>query len=323
VLSSKGQAKVFPSTVYGSLRDNRIKTNPTGRVPTFGFGKVWGNYSSVRRMIGSPTTTESGMLMNIREAAGSTTMTQANGTTYNISRNGKWTSSVSDVDLTPLVEGFYANMTSPQIGDQLVISWSVKNVNYVLLEIYDGNSDIKLYAYEGMAPNASLPIQAPATVNQKLRFVLMLPNPAVPGTYDRTAWTELMVDVAPSQTTTITTYAAYQAFEHGYMIWRSDNDDVYVFGLGVTVYDSTAGLPDNPYATPPQGLIAPINAFGRAWANNDYLRTYLGWATGSEQGYQATITYRGRPETATEFTITVPGGNVLTLYNGGGAWHVR
>jgi hypothetical protein len=323
VLSDKGQAKSFSATVYSHLRDNRIKTSPTGRVPMFGFGKVWGNYASVRRMIGSPTASEGGVLMIVQEVGGNTSMTQTTGTTYNISSRGTWTSSIANVVLNPRVQSLSTNTSTPAVGDELVISWSVTDTNSALLEIYDGNSETNLYAYMGLAPSGSVSITVPPTANQKLRIVATAAN-KIPGAYDRKASAELMVNVvAATQTTTVTTYAAYQAFEHGFMVWRSDNDDVYVFGSGVTIYDTAAGLPDNIYTTPPDGLIAPINAFGRVWSNNDYLRTNLGWATGSEQGYQATVTYTGRVETMTEFTLSLPGGRVLTLYNGGGSWRVR
>jgi hypothetical protein len=100
-----------------------------------------------------------------------------------------------------------------------------------------------------------------------------------------------------------TVWAAWEPFERGYLLWRSDTDKVYVF-LMQSGSQRIAGEwwetpdymkwdgsdPDGVGLSPPPGLYEPIRGFGWLW------RTYLdgpdsqiGWATDEEKGFCATI----------------------------------
>lgn len=90
-------------------------------------------------------------------------------------------------------------------------------------------------------------------------------------------------------------HATLQRFERGMMIWQSDTGLIrvilnsgYAYNYPVGVYGS---LPDNSYFNPPTGRIRPINGFGRVWGNNNYIRSYLGWATSPEVGYTMTVNH--------------------------------
>jgi hypothetical protein len=131
-----------------------------------------------------------------------------------------------------------------------------------------------------------------------------------------TYWVYPMVVKVP-----ITTPAAYQAFENGYMIWRYDAGSINVFigkdgGQTYSFYRNRyyAALPDNPItAAPPAGLFKPINGFGKLWGNVASLRQQLGWAVGPEQSYMLTIS---RPEPAANAEhFTVPGGRSIRTYS--------
>src|SRR5687768_3100607 len=91
VLGGQSQVKTFPAGSYSSYLDNRITSSPTGRVPILGFGKVWGNFDSVRRMIGSPTTGEVGIATKISPDSRGTIFAHPNGETYLIGNNNQWT----------------------------------------------------------------------------------------------------------------------------------------------------------------------------------------------------------------------------------------
>jgi hypothetical protein len=95
-----------------------------------------------------------------------------------------------------------------------------------------------------------------------------------------------------------TTNAAYQPFEHGFMIWIGATGEVRAF-IGTTdgrvesfiptIYE---GFPDTSGTdTPPPGRIKPVNAFGRVRGGYNF-RSELGWAISPEQGYTATLEYR-------------------------------
>lgn len=85
----------------------------------------------------------------------------------------------------------------------------------------------------------------------------------------------------------------HQVFEGGFMLWRADSGDIWVFlNTGSTTGEITV-LPNALYATLPidrqtplpAGRLRPENGFGRVWSNFTLVRQRLGWATSAEQGY--------------------------------------
>jgi hypothetical protein len=120
--------------------------------------------------------------------------------------------------------------------------------------------------------------------------------------------------------------ASYQPFENGYMIWRSDNNDIYVHYDGGTAGYFTekdyAGLPDAVLdEMPPLDREAPGSGFGKVWINAPGVRENLGWALESEAGYTAKIqgvalTRDPRPSFA--FYLTLPDGSIVG--SGLGIW---
>lgn len=93
--------------------------------------------------------------------------------------------------------------------------------------------------------------------------------------------------------------AAYQPFEHGFMIWTQTPDRFYVFFddaqqflFADAPYDFA---PEAPVAElPPARLFAPVSGFGKLWRNelawwrDTEIRGRLGWATAPEFAYDAT-----------------------------------
>jgi len=91
-----------------------------------------------------------------------------------------------------------------------------------------------------------------------------------------------------------TVWAAWQPFEGGYLLWRSDTDASYAFygssgGSWFEVLDRWDGstLPDR--GNPPAGRQAPIRGFGYVWSMSDDLFQNLGWAIDQEKGFCATV----------------------------------
>jgi hypothetical protein len=118
---------------------------------------------------------------------------------------------------------------------------------------------------------------------------------------------------------------SYQAFEGGFMLWRSDNGNIWVYidSLGqVFLYEPRGygGLPIDRTTPPPLGRVRPDNGFGRVWSNFPDVRARLGWALAPEFGYASTWTYR--PDFAVQ-SVTLPeGGAILENMGGNNSWRV-
>jgi hypothetical protein len=101
------------------------------------------------------------------------------------------------------------------------------------------------------------------------------------------------IPVSHAQQTTL--YIAYQPFEHGSMIWRSDTGEILVLynNWRMDVYAQSAyeNLPENPVPDQaPSTLAKPVSGFGRVWGNFETVRAGLGWGTTPEFGYQSYFT---------------------------------
>jgi hypothetical protein len=117
-----------------------------------------------------------------------------------------------------------------------------------------------------------------------------------------------------SALTPYVTEAIYQPFEHGFMLWRADQNCVYAIRTDVSYSPHAAIIPvaiptpsdDTNYAyayclslapltdrtvqaVPPAGLSLPTGVLGKIWNYYDEIRAELGYATAPEQHYTATI----------------------------------
>jgi hypothetical protein len=124
-------------------------------------------------------------------------------------------------------------------------------------------------------------------------------------------------------------WAAYEPFERGHMVWRSDTREIYVLyadGSYETFEDTWhEGDPVDIPGTPPPGLHAPVRGFGNLYAHRSRVREGLGWATAPEAGYTMGVeTIRGGsgryPATSVYFTL--PDGHVVNLYPFTSTWEI-
>ncbi len=126
-----------------------------------------------------------------------------------------------------------------------------------------------------------------------------------------------------------TVQAAFQPFEHGWMIWHEGQ--IWTDGrYGDGIYPDTWSGGEVTYPeAPPEGLLLPARGFGTLWVNDGQVQESLGWATGPEQGYQMQIQQTAiihRPGVrggydASDVLITLPDGGVRHAEVGGnGAW---
>ena len=125
------------------------------------------------------------------------------------------------------------------------------------------------------------------------------PEPTVPPTcavetapqWDATYRSELLgCATAPINTV----WAAWQPFERGFLLWRSDTDAAYAFyeqnaGTWFQISEKWDGSSSTDRGEPPPGLQAPIRGFGYVWTLRDDLYQNLGWATDQEKGFCAQV----------------------------------
>jgi hypothetical protein len=95
--------------------------------------------------------------------------------------------------------------------------------------------------------------------------------------------------------------AAFQPFEHGYMIWVQSEGSIYVLSnksiqqgqetdtwwrLEDTFAEGDPAIDEGLF--PPEGLLQPQRGFGKIWRNNGFVREAVGWALAGEEGYDTT-----------------------------------
>ncbi len=107
------------------------------------------------------------------------------------------------------------------------------------------------------------------------------------------------VPPTPPGSVSTTTSASYQPFDGGFMVWEARTSNIVVFynnggslNATYTVYPASqyALLPDNPVLDPvPLDRVRPAFGIGKVWGNFFVVRSNLGWAQTSEQGYVTTF----------------------------------
>ena len=129
----------------------------------------------------------------------------------------------------------------------------------------------------------------------------------------------LRLPASSGGSTTTNVQVSFQQYEHGFMIWRGDTGDIWVYvgqssGSVMHFLSHTYGqLADNPVQTPtPAGKVRPIFGFGKVWGNFSPVRNALGWATASEISYAMHYT----PVSSIRFYFSQPDGrNAVTTNN--------
>ena len=120
--------------------------------------------------------------------------------------------------------------------------------------------------------------------------------------------------------------AAQQNFEHGQMIWVGVQTQIYVlFNDGKlpawNVYTDSFrdGQPErDPSLNPPANLAQPIRGFGLVWRTQPTVRDRLGWAIGSEQGFDGDYQADGAQPAPNQYLRLIDG-SVVALSGGSSA----
>lgn len=152
------------------------------------------------------------------------------------------------------------------------------------------------------SPNATLTMAA-TTEPTKAPAPSPTPSPPPCGLQSHpsltAAWDRSRLGCAQDSATVV--WAAWQPFEGGYMLWRSDSMDVYIlYRQGAT--NSSAGSWELWYLdwdgsnqggiglSPPPGRVEPVRGFGWVWREHlDGPDGLLGWALEQEKGFCARV----------------------------------
>jgi len=123
-------------------------------------------------------------------------------------------------------------------------------------------------------------------------------NSRVAGWVEQASLVAGVVRATPPPDTVVTTQAAFQPFERGYMLWTANDERVYVMGGAFAASHSLSwyeiasyrNSPD-PVVPAPAGLFTPIRGFLKVWGNpRNTLPSLIGWGTAAETSVTATVT---------------------------------
>lgn len=228
------------------------------------------------------------------------------------------------------VVSFTATPETVNPGSAVTLSWEVQGTGGVTIEQAVPNVAAVSTVVNAQSPKGSAEVYLPDYAAYSVTFTLKTPDGA------SAAQTEVQVhcpytfffgeaDGCPTGPG-FEVGASYQLFENGYMIWRSDTNEIYVhYTDGTAAYfveQDYAGLSDAAVEDmPPLDREAPSSGFGKVWANAPGVRQKLGWAVDSETGYTAQVqgvalTRTPRPPFA--FYITLP--DDVVVGSGFGSW---
>ena len=213
------------------------------------------------------------------------------------------------------IEYFTTDATTVHPGDAVTLYWSITGIDQAL--IYRINDDGSHDQVWQVHRSGSVTVLTRPTDKIQTRFTLSIGDAMsriertltvslVTGPCDRGAKGSNVANstpvpawfFAPSPSecpamTPMLSAAAQQSFERGQMIWLGVQTQIYIlFTDGKTpawmVYNDTFkdGQPDrDPSLNPPANLAQPIRGFGLVWRAQPTVRDRLGWAIGSEQGF--------------------------------------
>jgi hypothetical protein len=234
----------------------------------------------------------------------------------------------------PLVLSFTASPDPVGRGGAVTLSWNAPRATSVGITRLSEEGDVFLETEAlGLPASGSIALQVPDDYVEFVKYYLGARD--ANGVLHRAYVTVGVICrydayIAPRcPLTQATIWAAYEPFERGHMVWRSDTREIYLlYGDGsYETYEDTwleGDSVDIP-GSPPPGLHAPVRGFGNLYAHQPRVRAGLGWATALEAGYTMHVEIirggSGRyPGTSVYFTL--PDNHVVNLYPFTSTWQI-
>lgn len=236
--------------------------------------------------------------------------------------------------IVPQILSFTASPASVEHGGAVTLTWNAQGVTGASITRLSPEGDMFLETEALDLPTSgSITLPVPDWYTERVKYYL--------GARDASGilykayvtvsiicgYDEYMAPRCPLTQDAI--WAAYEPFERGHMVWRSDTREIYVLYADgrYETHDDTwneGDLVDIP-DTPPPGLYTPVRGFGNLYAHQPHVDEGLGWATAPEAGYtMATETIPGGsgryPGISVYFTL--PDNQVVNLYPFTSTWEI-
>lgn len=313
VLTDAGRVYNFPASRYGRLSNRLIFGDPLH--PVNGFGKVWDNYASVRAALGSALMPELGFEMRIVQWDRVYFLQQLDGTIYQINPNNTWSRAPGMPTFAPpaSITGFDVQPQLISPGGTVTVTWSISNAAQARLQVWDTATSTIIDTINELPAVGSTQLAISPAIVGNAGIILTRGDVS-----DSLPRAEIVVNVWRSPNQTVSVYAAFQQYENGFMIWRSDTGEVNVFtGSGGGFFYAYPqsfldSVSDNPFGSAPANRVRPINGFGRVWGNVEWVRGSLGWATAPEQAYTTQVaTAQGSLA-----SFSLPNGRIVSITSG-------
>ena len=354
VFLQTGQVYAFPLETYAHLPNTAVyPQRPYGRtLPGQGFKRVYDNFPEIRAALGWGVGGESGFLMQfLVDYQQNVYITPGSDVSICIAPDGTWREidafpSLPDAPPQPTIVSFTVSPAVIDREETIHLTWNVQDAASVDVYRDARGVPVKLGNFPAVG---SLDYAALSTDVYEIGFSV-IPVDSM-GRPNQDVWqaqtvsircpfvyffgTTSLLDVAEScpMDGVESAPGAFQPFENGMMVWRSDTHEILVLfdsGQFWPYADSwVEGEPDAVTGTPPAGRIAPVRGFGKIWAAEnagsgaDSLRQSLGWATAVEQSYSMqvqTISFANRYRSG--YALALPDGRAIFLDTQFRTWQV-
>ncbi len=236
--------------------------------------------------------------------------------------NGGLTASVSNFAQTDLqIDRFEIAPNPVERSSDVTVTWEVSGASRVIITRLDTAGRFTDDVRDNLPASGEFTYTLPEVYTQSISFNLsardengVLIHQAVGAQISHEcAYQTFIAPVCPISR--VVTDAAYQRFQNGFMVWRSDSQSIFVVqdnGIYEVHSDTWTGQAVET-APPPDGFIAPQRGFGWLWVNNPHLQESLGWATGQEISYSSP--FEVTSESSGLFTLPT-GARINLAFNG-------
>jgi len=231
---------------------------------------------------------------------------------------------------------FRADREAIMPGETFTLTWeSAGAVQAWLYLVVDG----RLTQGVPVSPTGSRILTAPGDLRQPLEYMLLVFDSSgarisrrlrLPLRQCPAGWFFANPPAECPSGPPVVSFAAYQPFERGHMIWIQARDEIFVlfedepvhrWRVFVDLFEE--GMPESdPALTPPPGRFQPVRGFGLVWRSDPEVQARLGWALRPEHGFTTRIQATARIRSNVLF-MEAPDGGIWQLESESSRWLYR